>query len=74
MLRTTTFPDPDELPPVRPVTAREVAATIAGGPRLVVLDDAPTGTQTVAGVPVLTPPPPSRRRGARPVTRSATDV
>lgn len=54
MLRTTTFPDLDELPPVRPVTAREVAAAIAGGPRLVVLDDDPTGTQTVAGVPVLT--------------------
>jgi uncharacterized protein YgbK (DUF1537 family) len=42
------------LPPVRTVDAAEVAARIAGGPRLVVLDDDPTGTQTVAGVPVLT--------------------
>ena len=44
----------DALPPVRAVGAGEVAARIAGGPRLVVLDDDPTGTQTVAGVPVLT--------------------
>ncbi|MFK4098765.1 four-carbon acid sugar kinase family protein [Streptomyces sp. NPDC019531] len=42
------------LPPVREVSASEVAARIAGGPRLVVLDDDPTGTQTVADVPVLT--------------------
>lgn len=43
------------LPPtVNPVTAADVAARIAGGPRLVVLDDDPTGTQAVAGVPVLT--------------------
>ncbi|MFE8993885.1 four-carbon acid sugar kinase family protein [Streptomyces collinus] len=42
------------LPPVREVSAAEVAARIAGGPRLVVLDDDPTGTQTVADVPVLT--------------------
>ncbi|MEU6256724.1 four-carbon acid sugar kinase family protein [Streptomyces sp. NPDC047043] len=42
------------LPPVRQVSAAEVAARIAGGPRLVVLDDDPTGTQTVADVPVLT--------------------
>jgi uncharacterized protein YgbK (DUF1537 family) len=44
----------DGLPPVREVSAAEVAARIAGGPRLVVLDDDPTGTQTVADVPVLT--------------------
>jgi uncharacterized protein YgbK (DUF1537 family) len=44
----------DGLPPVRTVAAGEVAARIAAGPRLVVLDDDPTGTQTVAGVPVLT--------------------
>lgn len=42
------------LPPVREVSAAEVAARISGGPRLVVLDDDPTGTQTVADVPVLT--------------------
>lgn len=42
------------LPPVREVSASEVAARISGGPRLVVLDDDPTGTQTVADVPVLT--------------------
>ncbi|MEW2115558.1 four-carbon acid sugar kinase family protein [Streptomyces sp. NPDC005474] len=44
----------DGLPPVREVSAAEVAARVAGGPRLVVLDDDPTGTQTVADVPVLT--------------------
>ncbi|MEU6141221.1 four-carbon acid sugar kinase family protein [Streptomyces sp. NPDC047081] len=44
----------DGLPPVRAVSAAEVAARISGGPRLVVLDDDPTGTQTVADVPVLT--------------------
>lgn len=42
------------LPPVHDVSAAEVAARISGGPRLVVLDDDPTGTQTVADVPVLT--------------------
>ncbi|TDU01707.1 uncharacterized protein YgbK (DUF1537 family) [Streptomyces sp. 846.5] len=42
------------LPPVREVSAAEVAARISGGPRLVVLDDDPTGTQTVADIPVLT--------------------
>jgi uncharacterized protein YgbK (DUF1537 family) len=42
------------LPPVREVSAAEVAARISGGPRLVVLDDDPTGTQTVTDVPVLT--------------------
>lgn len=42
------------LPPVRAVTAEEVALAVGGGRRLVVLDDDPTGTQTVAGVPVLT--------------------
>ncbi|MFI1707696.1 four-carbon acid sugar kinase family protein [Streptomyces griseoruber] len=36
------------------MSAAEVAARISGGPRLVVLDDDPTGTQTVADVPVLT--------------------
>ncbi|MEU6354682.1 four-carbon acid sugar kinase family protein [Streptomyces sp. NPDC047072] len=42
------------LPPVHEVSAAVVAARISGGPRLVVLDDDPTGTQTVADVPVLT--------------------
>ncbi|MHA5048686.1 four-carbon acid sugar kinase family protein [Streptomyces sp. SD15] len=42
------------LPPVRAVAATEVAARTATAPRLVVLDDDPTGTQTVAGIPVLT--------------------
>ncbi|MEU6443127.1 four-carbon acid sugar kinase family protein [Streptomyces sp. NPDC047046] len=36
------------------MSATEVAARTANGPRLVVLDDDPTGTQTVADVPVLT--------------------
>ncbi|KOU73258.1 hypothetical protein ADK57_09070 [Streptomyces sp. MMG1533] len=44
----------DGLPPVRVVTAEEVMTRITGGPCLVVLDDDPTGTQTVADVPVLT--------------------
>ncbi|MER5177153.1 four-carbon acid sugar kinase family protein [Streptomyces sp. NPDC002896] len=51
------LPEPDVLaglPPVREIPADEVAARITGGPRLVVLDDDPTGTQTVADVPVLT--------------------
>ncbi|WP_443206652.1 four-carbon acid sugar kinase family protein [Saccharopolyspora sp. 5N708] len=38
------------LPPVRSVEAAE----IVDGPHLVILDDDPTGTQTVADVPVLT--------------------
>ncbi|MFC7328957.1 four-carbon acid sugar kinase family protein [Marinactinospora rubrisoli] len=41
-------------PAVRPVPASEVAARVTGGPRLVVLDDDPTGTQSVTDVPVLT--------------------
>ncbi|GGN87198.1 hypothetical protein GCM10011579_079700 [Streptomyces albiflavescens] len=42
------------LPPVRAVDASEVATRIATAPRLVVLDDDPTGTQTTADLPVLT--------------------
>ncbi|MEV0052954.1 four-carbon acid sugar kinase family protein [Saccharopolyspora shandongensis] len=42
------------LPAARPVAPAEIAERMAGGPRLVVLDDDPTGTQTVADVPVLT--------------------
>jgi uncharacterized protein YgbK (DUF1537 family) len=43
------------VPPGRQVPVAEVAAAIAeSSRRLVVLDDDPTGTQTVAGVPVLT--------------------
>lgn len=45
------------LPPSRPVTAGEVLAAIDGAGLdqvLVVLDDDPTGTQSVAGLPVLT--------------------
>jgi len=42
-------------PPPRPVAAAEVrAASAALGSRLVVLDDDPTGTQSVADLPVLT--------------------
>ncbi|WP_033289749.1 four-carbon acid sugar kinase family protein [Amycolatopsis jejuensis] len=47
-------PDLGALPPVRPVSAAEVARAIDGGPCVVVLDDDPTGTQTVADVPVIT--------------------
>ena len=43
------------VPPVRRVPPEEVASAVrAAGRRVVVLDDDPTGTQTVAGVPVLT--------------------
>ncbi|GAA0503276.1 hypothetical protein GCM10011581_26700 [Saccharopolyspora subtropica] len=42
------------LPPVRTVDPTEIAESTATGPRLVVLDDDPTGTQTVADIPVLT--------------------
>lgn len=42
------------LPPVRPVAATDVAARLRSAPRLVVLDDDPTGTQTTADLPVLT--------------------
>ncbi len=42
------------LPPVRVVAASEVALAVQqSGRRVVVLDDDPTGTQTVSGVPVL---------------------
>ncbi len=42
-------------PPPRQVDAAEVTrAVLSSGRQLVVLDDDPTGTQTVAGVPVLT--------------------
>ena len=43
------FPAPVEVPAAR------IAAAVAAAPRtLVVLDDDPTGTQSVAGLPVLT--------------------
>jgi DNA-binding FadR family transcriptional regulator len=42
------------LPPERPVSATALAEAVAGGRRLVVLDDDPTGTQTVSDIPVLT--------------------
>jgi len=41
-------------PPVRPVDAATVAASLAGTRTVVVIDDDPTGTQTTAGLPVLT--------------------
>lgn len=44
-----------DFPPEVVVSAAEVAATVAADGRvLVVLDDDPTGTQSVAGLPVLT--------------------
>lgn len=54
MSQTLHFPEAHELPPPREVTPAEVAAALAADRRLVVLDDDPTGTQTVADVPVLT--------------------
>jgi uncharacterized protein YgbK (DUF1537 family) len=41
-------------PPVRPVATDAVAAAVAGGRTLVVLDDDPTGTQSITDLPVLT--------------------
>jgi uncharacterized protein YgbK (DUF1537 family) len=43
-----------EFPPTRRVSATEIRAHLSGARRLVVLDDDPTGTQTVRDVPVLT--------------------
>lgn len=42
------------LPPVRSVTAGQVRDALRGAPRVVFLDDDPTGTQTVRDLPVLT--------------------
>jgi uncharacterized protein YgbK (DUF1537 family) len=42
------------LPPVLPVSATAVAAAARAGRRVAVLDDDPTGTQGVSGLPVLT--------------------
>ncbi|WP_234392819.1 MULTISPECIES: four-carbon acid sugar kinase family protein [Actinomycetes] len=50
----TAPPDDAALPPVRRVSSAEVARAIDGGPCVAVLDDDPTGTQTVADVPVIT--------------------
>jgi uncharacterized protein YgbK (DUF1537 family) len=44
----------DGLPAVRRVPAERVGERLTGARRLVVLDDDPTGTQTVRDVPVLT--------------------
>ncbi|NUS89208.1 MAG: hypothetical protein HOY75_42570 [Streptomyces sp.] len=54
MSQTLHFPEAHELPAPREVTPGEVTAALAADRRLVVLDDDPTGTQTVADVPVLT--------------------
>lgn len=42
------------LPPVREVPAERVREALAGTPTVVVLDDDPTGTQTIRDLPVLT--------------------
>lgn len=42
------------LPPVREVPAEQVREALVGTPTVVVLDDDPTGTQTVRDLPVLT--------------------
>jgi uncharacterized protein YgbK (DUF1537 family) len=42
------------LPPTREVPAERVREALAGARRLVVLDDDPTGTQTIRDLPVLT--------------------
>ncbi|SDH58221.1 four-carbon acid sugar kinase family protein [Nonomuraea jiangxiensis] len=41
-------------PPAVPVDGERLAAAVESGRRMIVLDDDPTGTQTVAGLPVLT--------------------
>jgi uncharacterized protein YgbK (DUF1537 family) len=41
-------------PPARDVDAEALATAVATGPRLVVLDDDPTGTQSIRDLPVLT--------------------
>lgn len=43
-----------DAPPVRNVDPAEVSARLRTAPRLAVLDDDPTGTQTVKDIPVLT--------------------
>ncbi len=51
------LPEPEilaDIPPVRTVAPSEVAARLTTAPRLAVLDDDPTGTQTVKDIPVLT--------------------
>ncbi|SNT48902.1 four-carbon acid sugar kinase family protein [Rhodococcoides kyotonense] len=50
---TTSF-SPRTLPPVRSVSGSDVRDASVGGRRVVVLDDDPTGTQTVRDLPVLT--------------------
>jgi uncharacterized protein YgbK (DUF1537 family) len=47
-------PAPGSLPEVRAVRAGQVLHALAGARRVAVLDDDPTGTQTVRGLPVLT--------------------
>lgn len=42
------------LPVARDITAADVRAHVESSGVLVVLDDDPTGTQSVAGIPVLT--------------------
>lgn len=54
MRRTTGGDRLAALPPARPVPAEQVADALAGTPTVVVLDDDPTGTQTVRDLPVLT--------------------
>ncbi|MFJ8104500.1 four-carbon acid sugar kinase family protein [Streptomyces sp. NPDC096132] len=51
------LPEPEilaHIPPARAVAPSEVAARLSTAPRLAVLDDDPTGTQTVKDIPVLT--------------------
>ncbi|WP_328871442.1 hypothetical protein OHT76_15690 [Streptomyces sp. NBC_00287] len=52
-----TLPESEVLtnvPPIRHITPAEVAASLTTAPRLAVLDDDPTGTQTIKDLPVLT--------------------
>ncbi|MEU4673049.1 four-carbon acid sugar kinase family protein [Amycolatopsis sp. NPDC023774] len=46
--------NPRTLPPVRSVPADDVVRALAGARQVAVLDDDPTGTQTVRDLPVLT--------------------
>lgn len=54
MRQTSGTRRPSGLPPAPAVPAEQVRAALVGTPTVVVLDDDPTGTQTIRDLPVLT--------------------